>query len=319
MDELLGAYGSDSEGSGAEGSPHRPEGPESGEAGGGAGPPAAAPPPPPLPQPPPGPGAGAKVPADLLQAARFAQVPQWRHLADAGPRRQGPGSSSGDSAGAAPNGEEIDLGSSSSSAASSSSEDEGAGGAGEDDEAGRKLDAIIKEKGFAALDGGSDDENLRRPPRTRNEAEDHGPVAPVDVEVSASTPVEAAGVVSAVVGHTVVVAGLEGRGPYADGSVFCLEDRTVLGRVEDVFGPVASPFYSLRCAEVPAAATSGRPVLCVLQHSAVLDPQNLHTKGYDMSGKDDEELSGSDREFSDDEAEQAARRKAKAKRKAARS
>jgi len=318
MDELLGAYGSDSEGSGAEGHPAGPESPEGGEDFFGA--PAAAPPPLPVPQPPPpGPGrtgAGAAVPADLLQAARFAQVPQWRHLADAGPRRQGPGSSSGDSAGGAPNGEEIDLGSSSSSAASSSSEDEGAGGAEEDDEAGRKLDAIIKEKGFAALDGGSDDEN---PPRTRNEAEDLGPVAPVDVEVSASTPVEAAGVVSAVVGHTVVVAGLEGRGPYADGSVFCLEDRTVLGRVEDVFGPVASPFYSLRCAEVPAAATPGRPVLCVLQHSAVLDPQSLHTKGYDMSGKDDEELSGSDREFSDDEVEQAARRKAKAKRKAARS
>ena len=144
-------------------------------------------------------------------------------------------------------------------------------------------------------------------------------MAPVDVEVSASTPVEAAGVVSAVVGDTVVVAGLEGRGPFADGSVFCLEDRTVLGRVEDVFGPVASPFYSLRCVEVPAAATPGRPVLCVSQHSTVLDPQSLNTKGYDMSGKDDEELSGSDREFSDDEVEQAARRKAKAKRKAARS
>ena len=69
MDELLGAYGSDSEGSGAEGRPAGPESPEGGEDFFAA--PAAAPPPLPVPQPPPGPGrtgAGAAVPADLLQA-----------------------------------------------------------------------------------------------------------------------------------------------------------------------------------------------------------------------------------------------------------
>ncbi len=31
-------------------------------------------------------------------------------------------------------------------------------------------------------------------------------------------------------------------------SVICLEDRSPVGRIEEVFGPVMMPLYALRCA-----------------------------------------------------------------------
>ena len=44
----------------------------------------------------------------------------------------------------------------------------------------------------------------------------------------------------------VVVQGQAGDKPLKDGSIICLlEDRTVLGKVRDIFGPVTQPFYQL--------------------------------------------------------------------------
>jgi hypothetical protein len=37
-------------------------------------------------------------------------------------------------------------------------------------------------------------------------------------------------------------------------SILWLEDRSPLGRIDDVFGPVAQPLYSVRCADAAAAA-----------------------------------------------------------------
>ena len=50
------------------------------------------------------------------------------------------------------------------------------------------------------------------------------------------------------------------------GSVLCLPDRTPLGRVEEIFGPVAEPLYTLRFAggtEVPAGVRQGAAVCSV--------------------------------------------------------
>lgn len=69
----------------------------------------------------------------------------------------------------------------------------------------------------------------------------------------------------------------------AEGSVLCLEDRTPLGRVEDVFGPVVLPFYALRHytgAAAPPNVKCGVAVFSVDRYAETLVPVKLKSKGY---------------------------------------
>src|SRR5690606_28085359 len=53
-------------------------------------------------------------------------------------------------------------------------------------------------------------------------------------------------------------------------SVLCLEDRTPLGKIFDVFGPISSPFYSVRTSLTPDTPLPevGKSVYCVPQLSS---------------------------------------------------
>ena len=257
--------------------------------------------------------------ADLLEAAQHAALPQWarEQAAPAGARF----------AGALPNREEISL-SSSSSSSSSSSESEGGAGDGADSgggregavsppaegvdgagprpgaDAGARLDALIRSEGWEALEGGDEEGGGGE---ARGEPEVPG-VDAVDAAVVAVAELSLAGTVMSVVEGTVVVAGTEGRAAFDNGSVLCLEDRTVLGRVTDVFGPIESPFYSVQgTSEVPAAVQAGAPVMAVAGHSERLLPDAVRAQeGAEGRSGADEGSGGEEEWFSDDEAEQQA-------------
>ena len=170
------------------------------------------------------------------------------------------------------------------------------------------------------------------PPRTRNEIELEARKVVVIEDIDAGEAIRSVGRVTSVVGRVVVVASAPGRrGGDGDGdtldeeSVLCLKDRTGLGAIEEVFGPVSSPLYSVR---LPTAEDAGRAppevevddeVFVVVGRSRMIpNVKNLYKKGYDASGKDDEEVV-EDEEFSDDEKEAAAKaaRKKPAKKRSA--
>ena len=61
-----------------------------------------------------------------------------------------------------------------------------------------------------------------------------------------------------------------------EGSVLCLVSRHGLGRVEEVFGPVEEPLYTLRYAgggEMPAEVVAGAPVFSVERFSTYVLPE----------------------------------------------
>ena len=173
-----------------------------------------------------------------------------------------------------------------------------------------------------------DDAAHVQPPRTRNEIVKEGPKSVP--EVGDGEEIRLIGKVMSRVGDVVVVqsapgakqkrsagGGHDGGGgggddedePLDEDSVLCLRDRRGLGAIEEVFGPVSSPLYSLRlpskadCASTPDVRVDDE-VFVVVGRSRRIPTKGLYKKGYDASGKDDEEV-GEDEEFSDDEVEAA--------------
>lgn len=104
-----------------------------------------------------------------------------------------------------------------------------------------------------------------------------------------------------------------------EGSIVWLtKERVPLGFIDEVFGPVKTPYYLVRYndeADIPEGATESAEVSAVSEFVTYVtdkDPE-LYKKGYDASGCNDEELSGEEIEFSDDEAEAAYKKTASRK------
>lgn len=98
----------------------------------------------------------------------------------------------------------------------------------------------------------------------------------------------------------------------ADGTIFCLDDRTVLGILYETFGPVDQPFYVV-LHEKPEEFSRyiGQAVCFVVPGSHFELTQSFQVKGSDASNWHDEEVALEDQEFSDDEQEALAKRKRK--------
>ena len=63
-----------------------------------------------------------------------------------------------------------------------------------------------------------------------------------------------------------------------EGTVLCMEDRTPVGRVEEVFGPVTAPLYALRWAgpgPLPASLTAGAPLCTTAKLAEYVLPEHL--------------------------------------------
>lgn len=110
-----------------------------------------------------------------------------------------------------------------------------------------------------------------------------------------------------VVDKSVVVNGLEKHSPLVEGTILWItETRSVLGLVDEVFGPVKNPYYTVRYnseKDIPLGIHEGTAISFVLEFSeSIIDVKTLYDKGYDASGDNDEELYN-EMEFSDDEKE----------------
>ncbi|GFR50649.1 hypothetical protein Agub_g12898, partial [Astrephomene gubernaculifera] len=145
------------------------------------------------------------------------------------------------------------------------------------------------------------------------------PAAPelAGVEVAAGDVLEPAGTCLSVLEGMVVMQGLANSRPLADGSVVVSEDRTVLGEVEEVFGPITQPLYAFRHAAVkgalPECVKPGAALFVVPRLARHIAPEEIYGPG----GRCPEPEPASDDEvyFSDDEAEQHYMRQQIAKRK----
>ncbi|KAL5986898.1 hypothetical protein ACLOJK_015232 [Asimina triloba] len=115
-----------------------------------------------------------------------------------------------------------------------------------------------------------------------------------------------------IIGAKVIVEGLEKHNPLNEGSILWITaTRLPLGLVDEIFGPVKSPYYIVRFnseEEVPAGMCEGTAISFVAEFANhVLNDTSLYKKGYDASGENDEETFD-EAEFSDDEKEAAYRR-----------
>ncbi|XP_038997500.1 H/ACA ribonucleoprotein complex non-core subunit NAF1-like isoform X2 [Hibiscus syriacus] len=190
--------------------------------------------------------------------------------------------------------------SSSSSSSSSSSDDD------DDDETDEILSALDIE--LEEVDHDDEDAGASKGPiRSKNEAEVLPPVPPLDVELQPHHQMLSVGVILSMVGTKVIVEGRDRHNPLNEGSVLWITmNRSPLGFVDEIFGPVKNPYYIVRYnseSDVPAGIHEGISISFVTEFANhVLNDKNLHKKGYDASGENDEELSD-DPEFSDDEKE----------------
>ncbi|KAL8145661.1 hypothetical protein AgCh_003707 [Apium graveolens] len=150
------------------------------------------------------------------------------------------------------------------------------------------------------------------PIMSANEIKVLPPVPPVDVTLQPCHVTLPVGVVLSIVGAQVIVEGVEKHDPLNEGSILWItEQKSPLGIVDEIFGPVKNPYYIVRYNsenEVPSGIQQGTSVSFVQEFvNHVLNNGNLYKKGYDASGEHDEELS-EEAEFSDDEKEAEYRR-----------
>jgi len=162
-----------------------------------------------------------------------------------------------------------------------------------------------------AEDNEEGEEESFEPPRTVNELVAPPPVENLGIVLTESDVIRPAGVILKVLGDKVIVEADPQFDVLDEGSLICTEDRTSLGVVDEVFGPVASPLYTIRYNSNEDMPTDllklGTAVFFAESHSKVLVASKLDCKGYDASGANDEELPPHQQEFSDDEQEQLAR------------
>ena len=152
------------------------------------------------------------------------------------------------------------------------------------------------------------------PPRTKNEIVDHVPEMPDVPEIADNEEIELVGQIVSVVGDVCVVASeKEDQAPLDETTPLCSEERVGLGFVEEVFGPIIKPMYTMRYDKKVqerkrAGEDGGRGEDILPPTKKTLVPEKLYSKGYDNSGANDEEVND-DSEYSDDEAEAEAKRK----------
>lgn len=174
-------------------------------------------------------------------------------------------------------------------------------------------------------DMGSDDEGagkggkgtLSGPLRTTNEKPDEIVPKP-NLVVTEDMKIHELGEVECTVQNEAVIKGRT-SGEYQvleNGSILCLQDRSVIGVIADTWGRVQQPYYSIRFTNVAAIADAGiykgTQIFYVESHSTTVFTQPLKAyKGSDASNLHDEEVGDDEMEFSDDEKEAEHKRRVK--------
>lgn len=196
----------------------------------------------------------------------------------------------------------------SSGSESESSESSGSEGSASESEADDEL----------AQESEEDDEG---PIRSKNElAEEVSPSLPADYLIQEATPIHYLGKVSGIVERSIIIKS-SASAEYTvikEGAVLCLEDRTPLGLLFEIFGRLESPVYRIRYNSSEELAKHrldvGTMVYYVVPSAEFELTSNIRSiKGTDASNCNDEELPPEEQEFSDDEKERQFKRGKKRK------
>ncbi|CCD25602.1 RNA-binding snoRNP assembly protein NDAI_0F02840 [Naumovozyma dairenensis CBS 421] len=166
-----------------------------------------------------------------------------------------------------------------------------------------------------------DDPSPSGPIRSKNELPDEPiPEIPSDYHITENTSITHIGVIHSVFDNNIIIhANLSGeKRVLKDGSIFCLEDRTLVGTLCEVFGQLQNPFYrvTLPTSENEKIASLkgkvGGKAFIVTPDAHWVDTFELRrNKGTDASNGFDEELPEEEQEFSDDEKEALYKKKKK--------
>ncbi|GAM82047.1 hypothetical protein ANO11243_000260 [Dothideomycetidae sp. 11243] len=170
---------------------------------------------------------------------------------------------------------------------------------------------LMAEEGGEDEDGPSAKSGNKSSLRTKNEVEAQVVPKP-DVTITDTMKVVPLGNVESIVENLILIKGYT-TGEYQvleQGSVLCLEDRTVIGAVSDTLGPVQAPLYCVAFTNREAidelSLQYGVTIFYVEEHSTFVFTKPLQElKGTDASNIHDEEIGDDEVEFSDDEAERA--------------
>ena len=160
-------------------------------------------------------------------------------------------------------------------------------------------------------DVSDDDEGMSAvsPLRTKHELPPAAVPPVLPFTVSPTDSLIHCGMVTAIVDSMVIVQCQPGGRALDLGSAVCMDDRTALGRVDEVFGPVSEPMYSIRPLDgvdvVKAGLMEGMRVFNVPSQSTYVLPDT--TPGSDASNLFDEEVEAEQQEWSDDEKESEAK------------
>ena len=155
-------------------------------------------------------------------------------------------------------------------------------------------------------------------PKTANELPDLPPVSPLPfIKVPDELDLVHAGEISSIVGAMVIVESFplaNNNQALDNGSILIFEDRSVLGEVFEIFGPIHQPFYVVRFNNVSDIDTDrifkGAFIYQNSQFSKPVFTEMLRKlKGSDASNIFDEEIPEEEQEFSDDEREQEVKAK----------
>lgn len=158
-------------------------------------------------------------------------------------------------------------------------------------------------------------------PRTRNEILE-APVQrlPEDFALTETMTIEPVGTIFSI-GDKAMVIQANSSGEYRildEGTVFCLEDRTLIGVLCETFGQVERPLYVVRFENAEEMSKfsdkKGAQVYYVVPNSQFVLTEKFKCKGSDASNFHDEELPAEEQDFSDDEQEALAKQSKKRRR-----
>lgn len=159
--------------------------------------------------------------------------------------------------------------------------------------------------------------------RTKGELlpEDLPPLEELTITVDDSVVMIEVGKVKSVVGILVVIQSNENIPPLDEDSILFLEGHIVLGQVFETFGPVKTPWYSVRFNQLEnikaKGVKEGMPVYCAPREDSftkfVFTDSLKNVKGSDASWEDNNEPPEKHLDYSDDESERRAKAKQRGK------
>ena len=151
--------------------------------------------------------------------------------------------------------------------------------------------------------------------RTKNEI---SPPVPLMPEVEAiEGNVEKLGIISSIIEESVVIQADCGPPALDEGTVVCFDDKSPLGVIAEIFGPIQEPLYLIRFGSVDDVRKKDKAAVGVEVYYAVtmfkaINKDACHVRGSDASNIFDEEPAEDEVEYSDDEQEAEARKRLKA-------